>query len=334
MAGGAPGPRARSCAAPRSRAAAAASAGTRRSIGPASRRRRPRISSGGRVRPAAGASASITAAHGGSTGPCARPRSTSGASSPAPARANASSRNRRGPEAGAARDQHGRRPPGGGRREGSGDPRELRLAPDEAATDDPARHAAHCRDARRPAARPLPCPRGDPPSAAPGQPAQRALGRGVAVLHEVGLDDRLPVRARATTVRKAHGANKPPRLMARLIEFFTRSGELVLDPFAGVGGTLLGAAIARGPRRAHRHRARPTLGGLYRETVEALCAEQDGRGPEARRPRPQRPGRRARVRPVRARAPARRRADAAARDRRPTRWTSSRPTRRTTSSWR
>ena len=50
--------------------------------------------------------------------------------------------------------------------------------------------------------------------------------------------------------RKAHGANKPPRLMARLIEFFTRTGDLVLDPFAGVGGTLLGAAIARGPRRA------------------------------------------------------------------------------------
>ncbi len=50
--------------------------------------------------------------------------------------------------------------------------------------------------------------------------------------------------------RKAHGANKPPRLMARLIEFFTRPGELVLDPFAGVGGTLLGASICRPPRRA------------------------------------------------------------------------------------
>jgi len=50
--------------------------------------------------------------------------------------------------------------------------------------------------------------------------------------------------------RKAHGANKPPRLMARLIEFFTKPGELVLDPFAGVGGTLLGAAICRPPRRA------------------------------------------------------------------------------------
>ncbi|MEP7378666.1 MAG: DNA methyltransferase [Chloroflexota bacterium] len=51
-------------------------------------------------------------------------------------------------------------------------------------------------------------------------------------------------------LRKAHGANKPPRLMAKLIEFFTKGGELVLDPFAGVGGTLLGAAICRSPRRA------------------------------------------------------------------------------------
>ena len=50
--------------------------------------------------------------------------------------------------------------------------------------------------------------------------------------------------------RKAHGANKPPRLMAKLIEFFTKSGETVLDPFAGVGGTLLGAAVCRSPRKA------------------------------------------------------------------------------------
>ena len=52
--------------------------------------------------------------------------------------------------------------------------------------------------------------------------------------------------------------------MARLIEFFSQTGELVLDPFAGVGGTLLGAAIARGPRRAHRHRARSALGRRLR----------------------------------------------------------------------
>jgi DNA modification methylase len=33
--------------------------------------------------------------------------------------------------------------------------------------------------------------------------------------------------------------------MELLIEFFTKSGERVLDPFAGVGGTLIGASIAR-----------------------------------------------------------------------------------------
>src|SRR5690349_3094576 len=79
--------------------------------------------------------------------------------------------------------------------------------------------------------------------------------------------------------RKAHGANKPPRLMARLIEFFTRSGELVLDPFAGVGGTLLGAAISRGPRRAIGIELDPRWAQVYRDTVAALSAERDGLGP-------------------------------------------------------
>lgn len=51
-------------------------------------------------------------------------------------------------------------------------------------------------------------------------------------------------------LRKKHGANKPPQLMKTLIEYFTKHDELVLDPFAGVGGTLIGATIARRPRRA------------------------------------------------------------------------------------
>src|SRR5258708_20519604 len=51
-------------------------------------------------------------------------------------------------------------------------------------------------------------------------------------------------------MRKKHGANKPPQLMKTLIEYFTKQDELVLDPFAGVGGTLIGATIARRPRRA------------------------------------------------------------------------------------
>jgi DNA modification methylase len=79
--------------------------------------------------------------------------------------------------------------------------------------------------------------------------------------------------------RKAHGANKPPRLMCRLIEFFTKSGELVLDPFAGVGGTLLGAAIAQAPRRALGVELDPRWVAVYRTVITELSAERAGRGP-------------------------------------------------------
>jgi DNA modification methylase len=80
--------------------------------------------------------------------------------------------------------------------------------------------------------------------------------------------------------RRAHGANKPPRLMARLIEFFSRTGELVLDPFAGVGGTLLGASIARGPRRAMGIELDPRWAAVFGSVIRDLAAERDGLGPE------------------------------------------------------
>jgi DNA modification methylase len=80
--------------------------------------------------------------------------------------------------------------------------------------------------------------------------------------------------------RKVHGANKPPRLMARLIEFFSRTGELVLDPFAGVGGTLLGAAISRGPRRALGIELDPRWAAVFEDVVRDLSNERDGAGPE------------------------------------------------------
>jgi DNA modification methylase len=67
--------------------------------------------------------------------------------------------------------------------------------------------------------------------------------------------------------------------MARLIEFFSRSGELVLDPFAGVGGTLLGAAIARAPRRAIGIEIEPRWAQVYDDVVRELSAERDGLGP-------------------------------------------------------
>ncbi|MEO8571270.1 MAG: DNA methyltransferase [Chloroflexota bacterium] len=79
--------------------------------------------------------------------------------------------------------------------------------------------------------------------------------------------------------RRVHGANKPPRLMARLIEFFSKTGGLVLDPFAGVGGTLLGAAIARGPRRAIGIELDARWATVFGEVVHDLSAERDGAGP-------------------------------------------------------
>lgn len=81
------------------------------------------------------------------------------------------------------------------------------------------------------------------------------------------------------SIRKQHGANKPPRLMARLIEFFSTTGELVLDPFAGVGGTLLGAAIARGPRRALGLEIEPRWVEVYEALIRQLASEHDGCGP-------------------------------------------------------
>ena len=44
-------------------------------------------------------------------------------------------------------------------------------------------------------------------------------------------------------LRAEHGGQKPPQLCADLIKIFTKSGQKVLDPLAGVGGTLLGAAL-------------------------------------------------------------------------------------------
>ena len=46
-------------------------------------------------------------------------------------------------------------------------------------------------------------------------------------------------------IRKIHPSPKPPQLMRDLIRFFTKEGEMVFDSFMGVGGTLLGAALAK-----------------------------------------------------------------------------------------
>jgi DNA modification methylase len=77
----------------------------------------------------------------------------------------------------------------------------------------------------------------------------------------------------AHELRKEHGANKPPELMRRLIEFFTTRSGRVLDPFAGVGGTLLGASLCDPPRTAVGVEINPRWAEIYRRTLARLKAE-------------------------------------------------------------
>lgn len=51
-------------------------------------------------------------------------------------------------------------------------------------------------------------------------------------------------------LRKAHPSPKPPVLMKDIIKFFTKAEGWVLDPFVGVGGTLLGASLCDPIRNA------------------------------------------------------------------------------------
>jgi len=83
----------------------------------------------------------------------------------------------------------------------------------------------------------------------------------------------------AHDLRKAHGANKPPELMRRLIEFFTTRDGVVLDPFAGVGGTLLGASLCVPPRRAVGVEINPRWVEIYTQAVRRL--RDEGRPIEA-----------------------------------------------------
>ncbi len=71
-------------------------------------------------------------------------------------------------------------------------------------------------------------------------------------------------------LRKQHGACKPPRLMQELIEFFTKPGGRVLDPFAGVGGTLIGASACDPERECVGIEVNPK----WIEVYDEVCARE------------------------------------------------------------
>jgi DNA modification methylase len=56
--------------------------------------------------------------------------------------------------------------------------------------------------------------------------------------------------------------------MAEIVAFFSKTGELILDPFAGVGGTLLGAELAG--RRAIGIEINPEWVDVYRELTSGF----------------------------------------------------------------
>ncbi|HLO03011.1 MAG TPA: DNA methyltransferase [Symbiobacteriaceae bacterium] len=79
----------------------------------------------------------------------------------------------------------------------------------------------------------------------------------------------------AFDLRSQHGGQKPPELCAELISTFTKTGQRVLDPFMGVGGTLLGASIAR------REAVGIDLQSRWVETYHEVCRREGVRPQEA-----------------------------------------------------
>lgn len=70
-------------------------------------------------------------------------------------------------------------------------------------------------------------------------------------------------------LRKIHPCPKPPLLMRDIILFFTKRDQWVLDPFAGVGGTLLGASLCNPPRNSVGIDLNPAYVAAYKKVCKS-----------------------------------------------------------------
>ena len=68
-------------------------------------------------------------------------------------------------------------------------------------------------------------------------------------------------------LRGKHPSPKPPQLMKKFIDFFTKEGQVVLDPFMGVGGTLIACSLS------HRKGIGVDLSKEYIDLYKKVCKE-------------------------------------------------------------
>jgi len=74
-------------------------------------------------------------------------------------------------------------------------------------------------------------------------------------------------------LRGKHPSPKPPQLMKKLVDFFTKEGQVVFDPFMGVGGTLIACSLSN--RKGMGVDLSKNYIDLYKKVCKELCvAEQ------------------------------------------------------------
>jgi DNA modification methylase len=73
--------------------------------------------------------------------------------------------------------------------------------------------------------------------------------------------------------RKVHPSPKPPQLLRDIVYFFTKRNQWILDPFVGVGGTLLGASLCSPPRNAIGIDLNPIYKRAYKKACKLMSLQ-------------------------------------------------------------
>lgn len=95
-------------------------------------------------------------------------------------------------------------------------------------------------------------------------------------LNSVWITAYPPIAGKDTAfdLRKIHPSPKPPKLMRDIILFFTKRYQKILDPFAGVAGTLLGASLESPIRYAVGVEINKSYVNAYKKVCKSLKMKQ------------------------------------------------------------